>query len=539
MSGGLLDSLFAQVRAEGANRAGNDFSDKASLVRAMLMPRQVELEADQSPRISVRSARRSGKSTAVIYITTIRCLEQAGARWIVICLTRTSAALRDYWTTLQVLNDSFELGIRFNKLELSATFKNGASVRFVGADNLAEIEKLRGSQYDGVIIDECKSFDAAVFEELVQDVLEPALMDRAGVLYVIGTPGDFLDGPFYLATSETPIQYKAPDGSTRVWNRPQGGDDTLPFYWSLHQWTLKDNTTVFRNKRTGEAYTLWDKALEVKARRGWTDDNETWRREYLGHWVASNNKFVYRYASYKHDHTFSGAGPFGLPGTAKEPWHRVVGIDLGTRDGTAFVVWAYSDTHPGLYELYSEKRTAESGQKFPVSAVADWYRDVEELYGPFEVSVCDFAGLATMVMDTLADDHGVYLEPAEKKQKNDFIVLFNTDLDNELIHYQPESQLALETSKNRWNTRKLTANGKRVEDDATPNDLCDAALYAFRWCNHRKARAPGPSGPAQGTEAWWQLIAANEMQAARAAAKDEHDQKTNPRLDANWWEGDN
>ena len=34
----------------------------------------------------------------------------------------------------------------------------------------------------------------------------------------------------------------------------------------------------------------WANALATKRRRGWSDDHPTWRREYLGEWVADNSE---------------------------------------------------------------------------------------------------------------------------------------------------------------------------------------------------------------------------------------------------------
>lgn len=537
----LLEALFAKVREEGGKRRKVKGGDKVETLRGLLMPCQAALEQDKATHVAVRSARRTGKSTGVLYVEVIRCLEKPGSEWVTVCLTRTSSAMRQYWSTLQVLNEQFELGIKFQRQALIARFPNGSQIRFVGADSLAEIEKLRGGQFDGVIVDECKSFAPRVFEELLQDVIEPALLDRSGQLFVIGTPGDILAGPFFLATTEEPVTLTTAAGK-RVSNAPYGSTPDHPALWSLHPWTLQDNVTEFKD-RHGKIYTLWQKALEVKAHHGWADDHPTWRREYLGHWVPADSKLVYRYQPHVHDYTPTGEG-IGIPGGEGHPWKRVVGIDLGTRDGTAMVVWAYSDTRPGLWELYSEKRRVkktdrdETGKPDPNSqlnlrTLAAWYRDIEEKYGPFEASPCDFAGLATMVMDSLGDEYQIYLEPAEKREKNDYIQLMNNDLDARQIHVIAGSPLSRELLEDQWD-QKILDRGKREEDRNIPNDLCDAALYGFRWCRHRQAKTPPPSGPVIGTPAWWAAAAQADLAAARKEARAAHE-ATSSTLDTPWW----
>ena len=502
----------------------------------------MRLEADSSPRVAVRSARQVGKSTAAMLIAAIRCLEHGMSDWVVIGLTRPSVK-RIYWSALQRLNDAFELGIKFQFQELTATFPNGSRIFFVGGDNWAEIEKLRGGRYHGAIVDECKSFPLGIFEALLQDVLEPALMGQAGQLYLIGTPGDQLVGEFYLATCEPPVLRGERWSNKLYTGQPiQAGDSAL---WSFHRWTLRDNDVPFVDPKTGKTFTLWDKALTIKADRGWGDDHPTWRREYLGDWVASDGRLVYRYRPHVHDYIPCADTRWGLPErVAKSDLRRVIGFDFGTRDGTAIVVWAYSTTEPDLWELYSEKRVAQPGQKLTVGAIADWYKEVEAEYGPFEGWPADWAGLGTMVMDTLGDEHGVYLEPAEKREKNDHIELFNSDLDAARIHIRHGSPLSKELVANKWLDKHVlkSANGqydvlnteKRKEDPATPNDLCDAGLYSFRWCRHRQHKEAAPGVPMY-SRTWWANLAALELKQAEDAARA---RRAPAELDAPWWSDD-
>lgn len=532
----LLESLFATVRLEAAKRSQNEPSAlKAGHLRTLLMPIQVRLEADPSRRISVRSPRQTGKSTGVMLIVTIRCLEQEQAEWVVVGLTRPSVK-RIYWTALKKLNEAFELGIEFQHQELTATFKNGSKIYFVGAENIGEIEKLRGGRYNGVIIDECKSFGPIVFTELVHDVIEPALMAKDGQLFIIGTPGDYLSGPFYLATCEEPVVTELVDeagvktGDKRLSNAVYGTTPEWPAAWSLHPWKLEDNITRFTDAK-GHSYTLWDAALEIKRLNGWNNTHPSWRREYLGHWVADDHRVVYRYRPHLHDYTPCRDTRWGLPKSVEqEGWRTVIGVDFGSRDGTAFVVWAFHPHVRGLWELYSEVRRVDKGERLSITDIANWYKQTESDYGPFDGWPADPAGLATMVMDELAL-HGVYLEPAEKKEKLDHIELFNNDLDAGLIHIVAGSPLSQELIAGRWD-EKLLEKAKREEDRSIPNDISDAGLYAFRWCLHRQARDKEVREP-MFTRAWWAMAAAEDLKHVQAQAKDRADHAND--LDRDWW----
>lgn len=533
----LVTALFATTRKEALKRRSTDtWVEKAAQLRTLLMPIQERLEADQARRVAVRSPRQTGKSTGVMLIVAIRTLEKAGAEWVVVGLTRPSVK-RIYWAALKKLNEAFELGIEFQHQELVATFRNGSKIYFVGAENIGEIEKLRGGRYDGVIIDECKSFQPAVFTELVHDVIEPALMVNNGQLFIIGTPGDILAGPFYLATCEEPVvtalvnEVGERTGDYRLSNAPYGTTPEHPAQWSLHQWRLQDNVTQFEDAE-GRKFTLWDKALEIKARNGWSDTHPTWRREYLGHWVADDLKRVYRYKPHLHDFTPNRHHKLGLPASLEDKgWRTVIGIDFGTRDGTALVVWAYHPHVRGLWEVYSEVRRVEKDSRLSVTDIATWYKEVEAEYGPFDGWPADPGGLATMVMDTLAEEHQVYLEPADKREKLDHIELFNNDLDAGLIHIVAGSDLSQELLAGRWDETKLEKH-KREESKSVPNDVADAALYAFRWCLHRKA-VDRKTTVQMYSPQWWAQADAADFAEARAKAKRAHEESG--QLDKDWW----
>lgn len=528
----LLDALFAVARQEARRaRKTSSLAEKAGHLRALLMAIQAALEADPARRISVGSPRQTGKSTGVLLIVIIRCLEKALAEWVVVGLTRPSIK-GIYWQPLKQLNKQFELGFTFHNQELTATAPNGSTIKFVGADNIGEIEKLRGGRYDGVIIDECKSFPAFLFRELVHDIIEPALMAKMGQLFVIGTPGDELDGPFYEATADAPIVYRDQEGNpTHQSYQLYGTEAPLPFIWSCHKWSMEDNTTQFPDGKGG-TYTMWDQALLVKARNRWDDNNPTWLREYKGKWVANDTKRVYRYVPTLHDYVPLADTKWGLP-ESKTDYRTVIGVDFGTRDGTALVVWAWSEYSKDLWEVYSEVRRRDKGDRLTVGDIARWYKEVEAEYGPFDGWPADPAGLATMVMDTLADEYQVYLEPAEKREKPDHIELFNNDLDAGHIHIRKGSALSKELLAGRWDPSKMD-RGKREEDPKIPNDCSDAGLYAFRWCNHRRAKTMSVTH-AMYSPQWWAQVAQRELSDAQKRARD----RANPgELDDPWWNDD-
>lgn len=72
-------------------------------------------------------------------------------------------------------------GVTFNQSELRADYPNGGQLRIYGADSP---DALRGIYLDGVVLDEYGLMPPNIFTE----VLRPALSDREGWAFFIGTP---------------------------------------------------------------------------------------------------------------------------------------------------------------------------------------------------------------------------------------------------------------------------------------------------------------------------------------------------------------
>lgn len=528
------DAFFARLKRAASKRTSSvDDTAKADALASMRFPAQQEVADDTARYISVRCPRRGGKSFTALSIAMERCLLNPGAGWVIIGLSRP-AIKRIYWRPLAKMAEALDLDLKYNHTELIAHFPNGSSIAFVGADNMAEVEKLRGPSYHGIIIDECKSFAPKVFEALLEDVLEPALDDHQGPLILIGTPGHILAGPFYISTTDLALYFlgdkqldpklvdRHPEAvrANRRWKDRIEGEDPTSFMWSLHTWSRRENTKVVDKQGVP---TLWTDALLKKKRHGWKDDNATWRREYLGEWVAENDLQVYRYRPHDHDWLADEDGAYVLP--KGHSWRLVAGLDIGYDDPFAYVMWAYSPTHPELFEVVSVAKP-----NLNVSQIARLINDIEAQYGTPERRVADRGGLGKMVLAELAGQHGIYCEAAEKAEKQDHIELFNTDLDNGKIHPQPNSVLSDQLLGNMW-AEKTIGTERRREDDKTPNDAADAGLYGFRFCYHRMSRQI-PGAPDPKTAEWYEAAEKKSIAALEAKIIAKNKPKG---LNHDWW----
>lgn len=480
----MSDAFFNSLAAEqGEIQSSRDKNIAiADSIRASLFPQQLQVITDPAKNKSGICPRRSGKSwTAMSYGFDV-CLRKPNARVVIVTLTLKSAK-NIYWFEIQDFARRFGLKIDTYTNELRIDFPDGSKMSLVGAESRAQIEKLRGGKYDLVIIDEAKSYPPAVLRELIYEVVRPALLDRDGTLLMIGTPGNILSGPFFEATFP---EHKNDKGrmSSRTYADPEAfwlNNPDERWLWSRHFWTLKDNITTPH---------AWERALDDKLMSGWTDDTPMWQREYLGRWVASEAAFVYAFASLVHtepekvcwEPDFVEGNQFGLP--ADEDWHYVLGLDLGWEDDFAAVLGAYNPYDGTLYQVWEYKDNHQD-----LDQVAMHIMHAVELAGKVDKIVADAAGLGKMVIETLNRRHGLNIEPAEKKEKQDFIELLNTDYHSGRVKILKQGDLSLENQGLQWDIgdsskAQLARTGRLKEHPSCPNHLCDAWLYLWRFSYH-------------------------------------------------------
>jgi len=471
----------AEARDPARRRARADhiIADLCAAQRAFVL--------DPNRWVCALTARQVGKTHAARALALLTLQVIAGARVIYIGQTRQWAK-ENVWPALKEANHKYGLGLRADNVDLRLVDDStGGSITCHGADDIAAIEKLRGSTLDLVIIDECKSFKPQLFAELLIEVIMPTLAKRKGKLCLIGTPGSTLVGPFYEIT-------RPGAKMTRPWwerDDPRWTDEGVKWQWSLHRWTAQDNPAT---------ETVWDDALVLKEMNGWTDENPIWRREWLGQWAADDTERVYKYRATLDDGApwnlwtpgkKTKANPYGLP--EGHVWRYVYGLDLGWNDPTALEVLAYSDTHPDFFVCFEYSR-----QHLRPELVAKLLEATIAVTGHPEAIVADIAGLGGGYLDELQQVYGIPVEAAEKKQKNDFIELVNGDLiDGRLKVSTDCPKLKEEMETLQWEDPD-PSSGFLKESKRQANHHCDAIVYARRKVGHRFAKEP-EAKPAPGS----------------------------------------
>jgi len=476
----LVDRLLKEAARRQQAEDPGKFAAKAKVVLDQLMPMQRLLAEDQHRRIALLTPGRNGKTWTVRARLFRRAMTQPNSFSVYIGLTRTKAE-QEIWngpSGFILLCDKLGLkepDVKFDRQKLLFTVPHlNSTVLCGGADDMKAIELYRGGPgYDEVWIDEAKSHPRELLKELIVDILTPRINARFGVLGLCGTPGSVLDSLFYEITrmgSDLSIPY--------------GEDNALDaFVWSMHRWSLEMNTS----KVPGTTRSMWDLALQEKKDRGWTDQNATWMREYLGLWAADLTDFCYRFRPYTDDGAEfniwtpkapTSENPFGLPlvakletGDARIKWKFAIGLDLGSVDPCALEIFAFADETRRIYQVHEWYR-----QTLDVDVMAYELQKAIGLiqrYTDYPIAIVgDTAHMGTTILEQIRTKTGHRVEPAKKADKLGFVALTNDDLVDGRLKILKDSVLAKQMASLQWDE-----SGKR-EIKTQRNDACDASIYA-------------------------------------------------------------
>jgi hypothetical protein len=491
--------------------------DRAKTMLAALAPKQRAMVLDPSPHVSALCPRRAGKTFAAALAALITGELKPGAISLIISLNLKQLR-RLYWSGsasgLYTLAKKFKLDLEFNGTYLRWEHQNGSVGYLLGCEDEEQMEVMRGMEADLYIIDECKSFAPGRLAKLIDDILDPQRASRDGRIIMIGTPGFLPAGPFYQATHPTCVDktgrpYLIPAGEKDQWGRDAVND----LLWSFHTWHTKDNPAK-------ACQNTWRDFQIKKKARGWSDDHPTWLREAMGQWTAVNDGLVFRYAKAKSANLCvwtpepTKDNPTGLPEEGA-PWRFIAGLDLGYEAPTALVVAAYSRKLGQLRVVH------EAGRRHMLlHDIAEVIHEAQDLIAPAQIECiyADRGNLGKTLCNQLVYEYGFPIEPAEKREKYDYIEMLNAGFEAGEVFIIPGTMLEEQLLTNAWDlddeeprqigNREITAKeaqaqrGKLVEDKDIPNDFSDALVYCYRGSLHRFKTPPKQEEPEYGSPEW-------------------------------------
>lgn len=459
----ILAKFVAAKRAQQADRRIEDPAHS----------KQNAFVTDTGRFLAAITTRRGGKSSGLALRFFRAAQKYQGSLCPYFALTRDSAK-NIMWPILQETAERFKLPATFTESSLTVSLGR-SQIKLFGADMKNFIQRVRGIKTPFAAIDEAQAFGVHL-EELVDDILTPATADyEDGAIALTGTPGPVPQGYFFDAT--------------------QGRHG-----FTVHRWSILDNPYMPKAA---------DFIADLKRRKGWDDTHPTFRREWLGEWVADPDALVYR---------FTRARNVCLSLPDSKEWIYVLGVDLGfDPDPSAFVLCAYNVHNPTLYIVDTYKQT-----RMIVSDVAERMRYYLRQH-PYLKIIVDAGGQGKQIAEEIKQRYQVPLQAAEKVGKAGFIELMNADFQRGKIQVLSDcaESLATEYENLVWDSESM----ERREDGRYPNHLTDAALYAWRYC-YNYLSEPAPKEPSRDSQEYMDRLEEQEAEAMVSAEQSEKE----------WWE---
>ncbi len=425
-------------------------------ITSFLFDKQLLFVEDPAPFKVAVCSRRAGKTVACAADLIHTAINTANTVCLYITLSAANAK-KLVWKDLKKIDKNSGLDANFNEAELSVNFRNGSTIYLSGAKDKTEIEKFRGLAISLCYIDECQSF-RAYLKELIDDIIAPALLDNAGKLCLIGTPGPVPTGYFYECAVAS---------------------DT----WSKHHWTFWDN---FKWPAIAKGYThqeLFER--EVIKRRQLTAQDPSIQREYFGNWVMDLDSLLIKYDS-KRNHFQDRP--------IKPKYHYIMGIDIGYRDADAIAILAWSPDDPVTY-LVEELLTTKQG----ITELAEQIEALDKKY-KVDKMVMDMGALGKKIGEEIIRRHKIPVEAADKSRKMENVALLNDALRRGHFKAKSASRFAQDSYRVEIDPDKTTPE-RIVVSDTYHSDIIDSVLYAFKF-SPAYSWEPPREAPKYGSKAW-------------------------------------
>lgn len=398
-----------------------------------------------------------------------------------ITLSRKTAK-KIIWRELLKINKEFKLGAKLDNTELTLELPNGNMIYVSGAKDATEIEKFRGLALRKVYIDESQSFRSYI-EELIEDVIEPALTDFNGSLCLIGTPGPIPAGFFY-DLSHNPG-------------------------WSHHKWTMQDNPHIKLKSGRDPA----DIIVELAARRGLSTASASIQREFFGQWVKDADSLVYK---------FDPIANIALQIPPIQDMTYIFGIDIGYKDADAIAVLGYDNKSKNVYLVHEYVQT-----KNDITSLVQEIERLRAVYQPVRL-VMDAGALGKKIQEEIRHRHGLPVEAADKARKFEFIALLNDDLRTGKFKAVQGTRFEEDSYLTQWDWSDPV---KPKISDIYHTDIGDAVLYAWRECRHYFYEAPKPTMRHDSNE----FMLALEEREADAMQQRKENEQNGELTDVNSW----
>lgn len=351
-------------------------------------------------------------------------------------LAQTSRMARLYmWKELRRICIEEDLPFTFNETSLWMAHNRGMGrLVLAGADKADEIEKFRGPNWRLAVLDEAASFGAHI-ENLIVEVIGPALRDHGGHLLMIGTAGRHKQGVFYEAAHG-------------LRKRKSTGEPL----WELHKWSLVDNPYLDPDARD------LDLIIDEEGFSGYSDPR--FAREYLGEWNIGDGERMFAYTQERN--SYNGELP------PRHDWRFWMGCDYGWHDDSAMVVMAWAPTSRHVYVVETWAAPRQYADDIAAKII-----EFKSKYGITRI-VGDTGGYGKSIVMQIQRDYSIYIHQARKTDKLSFVEFVNSAFLRGEILIKDTDPLATQLNEVSWNEGRTNA-GNHERDD-----LVFAMVYVWR-----------------------------------------------------------
>lgn len=307
---------IAQNTAQYYNKKKTTDTDFSRyLLREKLFDYQKQVYDDTSKKKTMLWGRRAGKTHTAVRLALKAILgKDTKPREVIIIGLTVEKTAGLYWDELKKAIDEAHIPtLHIDNGSYTIDFSNGNKIQLWGNNSKSEREKLRGKDSYMFIIDEMQSQQGLYY--LLTDVIGPVIRGRDGEIVCLGT------APISAGTKWEEIL-----------NDPA---------WSHTHATMEDNPTI------PDFQHALEKVLEENH---WTDNNITFRREYLGEIAYDTERMILPKRTYFEN----------IPDEFK-PTKCYIGVDYGWRDYSSFAPILIDAQGNGyLYGEWKQNKTSAS-----------------------------------------------------------------------------------------------------------------------------------------------------------------------------------
>jgi len=405
--------------------------------------------------IYLMAGRRAGKSEADVRKAVYTALDREDARVLLIGLSFTRC-LEVFWQPIVQLLDNLGVDVvSHNRSEGTIKLGNSSEIHFHGNTTVDERDKLRGSKWDVIIIDEVQNQKSLPI--LINEILEPTLLDRKGQLILSGT-----------------------------------GPRTRGLYWE-ELWTNNSNALRLNwNISNNPFIPDYEKVLEdIKKEKGLTDNSPLFLREYMGQISYDDDAMVFRLTE---DNYFEDADL--VKWINEQPVADIkfsAGLDYGWTDADGFVIIIFSTSRPEKFLIW-EHKSNRSGITELADKIKEGIKWVHE--NPLFQSIpdkyfyiySDAGGGGKKISYELSTQYQLPCLDAYKVDKDFQIEMLQEEVRTGNFKVRRTGPFADETLKTVFARNDKDELTRIIDDDIFHPDIIDAIRYSLSliWVNYTK-----------------------------------------------------